>query len=81
MRNVSSKHLTFPYILIRCRGPENAGRCREGGIVVGKPLLMQGTPPGRSDVSGKGLQFFRKAIRVEMFRVPLHRVSKSFIYV
>jgi len=67
------------YVLIRCRGSENAGRCREDGIVLGKPLHVQGTSTCRGDVSGKSVQFFRKAIRMEMFRVPLHRVSTTHI--
>lgn len=70
----------FSYVLIRCRGPENAGGCRENGIVLGKPLLVQGTPQGRGDVSGEGVQFFREAVRVEMLRVPLHRVSTTDTY-
>lgn len=64
-------------MIIRCHGSENGGGCREDGIVLGKPLLVQGTPPGRGHVSGEGVQFFRKAVRVEMFRVPLHRVSTT----
>jgi len=59
----------------RCRGPEIVGG-REDGLVVGEPVHVQGTPTGRRDVPRQSVQFFRKAVRMEMLRLPLHRVSR-----
>lgn len=48
---------------------------------MGKPVHVQGAPPGRGHVPGQGVQLSREAVRMEMLRLPLHRVSTHVVYV
>lgn len=65
----------------RCRRRREIFGRRTDGVFVGKPVHVQGAPPGRRHVPGQGVQLSREAVRMEMFRLPFHRVSTHVVYV
>lgn len=76
---IEGKHVRLS--VPRCRHrPEIFGR-RTDGVFVGKPVHVQGAPPGRRHIPGQGVQFPRAAVRMEMLRLPFHRVSTHVVHV
>lgn len=65
----------------RCRRRREIFGRRTDGVFVGKPVHVQGAPAGRRHVPGQGVQLPREAVRMEMLRLPLHRVSTHVVYV